>query len=43
MEAIIVGAGLIGTGLGKGQIQAYFSNHYEEYKKKGIPVTWIVD
>lgn len=43
MEAIIVGAGVIGTGLGKGQIQSYFSNHYEEYKKKGIPVTWIVD
>ena len=43
MEAIIVGAGVIGTGLGKGLIKPYFSNHFEEYKKKGIPVTWIVD
>ena len=43
MEAIIVGAGVIGTGLGKGLIKSYFSSHFEEYKKKGIPVTWIVD
>jgi hypothetical protein len=43
MEAIIVGAGIIGTGTSKDFIKPYFSSHYEEYKKKGIAVTWIID
>ena len=43
MEAIIVGAGAIGIGFNEDFIAPYFSSHFEEYKKKGIQVTWIVD
>ena len=43
MEAIIVGAGTIGIGFNEDFIAPYFSSHFEEYKKKGIQVTWIVD
>ena len=43
MEAVIVGAGAIGIGFNEDFIDPYFSSHFEEYKKKHIPVTWIVD
>ena len=43
MEAIIVGAGIIAGGPSQDPLESYFSNHFAEYLKKNISVTWIID